>query len=150
MPEKYVSTVVKKPTRKLESDSNTGRVHYELTETEEDYKTGFDKLLEEKEANLKKLSQMVRNPEFTRQMASQELGVDLRTVTRYLSELRGRGVSFETVADAQMDEKNKRVTKLVKLIKVHPEYTRERLAAEIGVSSRTLYKYLDGLELVGD
>lgn len=145
MPEKYVSTVAKKPIRKMLPSGE-----YELTETEEEYKTGFDKLLEEKDANLKKLAQMVHDPEFTRQMASQELGVGLRTVTRYLSELRKSGkVIIETVADAQMEEKNKRVVYLKKLIRVHPEYSRERLASEIGVSSRTLYKYLSVFELVG-
>jgi len=145
MPEKYVSTVAKKPIRRQLPSGE-----YELTETEEEYKTGFDRLLEEKDANLKKLSQMVHDPEFTRQLASKELGVGLRTVTRYLSELRERGgVSFETVADAQMEEKNRRVAYLKKLMRVHPEYSRERLASEVGVSSRTLYKYLSVFELVG-
>jgi len=118
--------------------------------TEEEWENGFDKLLRIKEEHLAFLAKyFVGNPKATREEASKKLGVSLRTVTRYLQELRKRVEGdVITQADRQMAEKDQRVEKLKQLIKVHPDWTREKYRKAIGVSYRTLLQYFAELPTI--
>ena len=110
--------------------------------------TGFDKLLTDKKENLEQLYELVRkHPEMTRREMATALGVSVRTIYRYGTELRKiyKKSVLKTSLDEQIQAKKGRVVKLRKLVRTHPEYSRQRLREELGVSWRTLYVYLKEL-----
>jgi len=121
----------------------------EISITEEEWENGFDKLLRVKEEHLVVLDQyFTNNPSATREGAAEKLGVSLRTVTRYLKELRKRSGGISTQSDAQMAEKQQRVLKLKQLVKMHPDWTREQYRKTLGVSYRTLLSYFAELPTI--
>ena len=151
MKPKYVSSVAKKPLRELVLDSKSDTPHYELIKGAGERKTGFDILLETKKANIKILQEMMKDPNFIRADAVKRLGITKRTVTRLLAEIRkttNAGRLFRTAADIQLEEKQKRLKLLKQLVISHPELYRVQMAKKLGVSTRTLYDYLDELETV--
>jgi predicted DNA-binding transcriptional regulator YafY len=110
--------------------------------------TGYDKLLEAKDANIKKLQQLLReNPNITRREVAEELGVSSRTVSRYNRVLKKiyKDLYIKNPTEKQEKHKQANITKLRKLVLTHPEYTRKQQAKVLGVSIRTFYKYLKEL-----
>lgn len=113
--------------------------------------TGFDVLLRDKKANLDKMFRLIQqHPEMSRQELADALGVSIRTLYRYGAELRKvyKKAVLKTSLDEQIKAKKLRIVKLRKLIREHPEYSRQRLCKELKVSWRTLYSYLAELEKV--
>jgi len=110
--------------------------------------TGFDKLLEKKYGDVQRVYDLMqKNSKITRVEIAEKLGISLRTVTRHLSDLR-KVYKIETELDRIKRAHRERVHKLRKLVITHPEYSRERLAKELGVTLRTLKRYFKKLELV--
>jgi len=122
-----------------------------ILKAEREASTGYDILLENKKRYLNKLFDILKaDPNLSRQQMADALKVSKRSVYRYLAELRRRykkGIVV-TSADIQMREKQERLKHLKRLLRVHPEYSREKLCHEIGVSKKTLYKYFNELEQV--
>jgi hypothetical protein len=113
-------------------------------------KTGFDILIETKDANLKAIMGMLKtNPNLTRREVMDKLGVSDRTATRYFGIIRKlKPKLLHTSVDAEIEAKAKRIEQMKKLMTEHPEMTREQVRKKIGVSRRTLYQYLASLEMV--
>jgi predicted DNA-binding transcriptional regulator YafY len=113
-------------------------------------KTGFDILIETKDANLKAIMDMLKkNPNLTRREVMDKLGVSDRTATRYFGIIRKlKPKLLRTSVDEEVEAKAKRIEKMKKIMTEHPEKTREQVRKEIGVSRRTLYQYLASLEMV--
>ena len=136
---KYVPSLRKETTGTREEQlSRQERLMREAAEP-----TGFDVLMENKEKGLASMRKLLKDePSLTRKQLSARLGLSMRTVYRYLRLIReGKNVKTTTV-DFLVIAKAKRMTKLVGLMKEHPEYTRVQLAEKIGVSRKTLYSYL--------
>jgi predicted DNA-binding transcriptional regulator YafY len=106
--------------------------------------TGFDALMQVKRGNLTSIvNALAQNPKVTRRELASELKVSLRTLTRYLSELRRQGrISSDDRSVEQTKARALRVLKLKRLLKFHPEYNRIRLCHELHISRKTLYRYL--------
>lgn len=106
--------------------------------------TGFDVLLRKKHEDLEKVRKLVlEDRSLTRNEIARRVGISVRTVSRHLVYLRSvytKGV-VRTGAEIQVEEKKKRLRKLRRLVYEHPEWEREKLASELGVSQRTLTLY---------
>jgi len=113
-------------------------------------KTGFDVLVEHKDANIKAILQMVKKkPNLTRREVMDALHISDRTATRYFGIIRKlKPDLLKTSVDEEMADKAKRIAQMKKLMTEHPELTREQVRAKLGVSRRTLYKYLSELPMV--
>jgi len=110
--------------------------------------TGFDVLIEVKRRNILMIRQMLdKNPTLTRREVSSVLKVDMRTVSRYFSELRKHGFKVKFL-DTQTELKRKRVARLKRIFYEHPDWNREQVRKAMNVSWRTLYKYLKEVETV--
>ncbi len=66
------------------------------------------------------------------------VGVDRRTISRYLEELRGEGVEVITVRDTQALKMMRDWERLRDLIAGNPSQSRDELAKELGVSVSTV------------
>lgn len=104
--------------------------------------TGFEKLLVTKEEHLRQIVSLVKkNPNITRAELAQAVGISLRTVTRHLQDLRKikavpEYVSFDTKAHTA------KFAKFKKLLETRPEMSRKQLCLEVGISRKTMYRYL--------
>jgi predicted DNA-binding transcriptional regulator YafY len=115
-------------------------------------KTGYDVLVETKEALIKEietylLEQRRKDPLFivTREFVAARWGISYRTASRYLTDIRGRykpGV-VRTVLDLELEEKTARVMVMKKAIKVDPDISKTELMKVVGVSLGTLNSYLE-------
>jgi len=115
-------------------------------------KTGFDVLIETKEALIKEiedylLEQRRKDPSFivTREFVASRWGISYRTASRYLTDIRGRykpGM-VRTVLDLELEEKTARVMAMKKIIKAEPDVSKVQLMDRIGVSLGTLNSYLE-------
>jgi transcription initiation factor IIE alpha subunit len=112
-------------------------------------KTGYDLLLEQKEANIDKLdSYLIDHPDATRKQISEATGISVRSISRYMTILKeryGKDV-IKNVAEKQLEDKNKRMAQLKELLAKEPTLTRKKLAEKLGVSLRTLKSYLRELK----
>ena len=110
--------------------------------------TGFDILLQKKAEGIKQVGELVRqNPKITRREISKITGFSFRTISRYLAELRKiykKGI-IKDQAEIQLEEKEARIVRLRKLIYQHPEWSKEKIASELGVAKITLEKYMKEL-----
>jgi len=146
MPKSYRSSVERRFESEEERETRREAV---IRKAEEEAYTGFDKLVEQKKENLDRLYKVVQeHPDWTRSELAKHLRISIRTVYRYGQELRkmyGAG-GMKTSLSEQIQQKKKRIAKLVKLLKTHPEYSRRRLCEELKVSQKTLYSYLGEIE----
>lgn len=108
----------------------------------EGQKTGFDEIMEHKVNQLKRLASLVqKNPNISIPTIVNELGVSFRTAYRYLSIIR-RIYKYKSRAELQLEDKKRRKRQLREVMEKHPSYTKVQLAKHLGVSIRTLNKYL--------
>jgi hypothetical protein len=115
-------------------------------------KTGYDVLVETKEALIKEietylLEQRRKDPLFivTREFISARWSISTKTASRYLSDIRRRykpGV-VRTVLDLELEEKTARVVAMKKVIKADPDISKTELMKVVGVSLGTLNSYLE-------
>lgn len=107
--------------------------------------TGFDILVEGKKKGIAQVRDLVTaNSDITRREISKATGFSMRTISRYLVEVRKifkKGI-VKNQAEIQKEAKEVRIKKLRKLIYQHPDWNRDKLAAEVGIARRTLVKYL--------
>lgn len=112
-------------------------------------KTGYDLLLEQKEANIDKLdSYLLDHPDATRKQISEATGISVRSISRYMTILKERygKDAVKNVAEKQLEDKKKRMGQLKELLAREPTLTRKKLAEKLGVSLRTLKSYLRELK----
>lgn len=136
---KYVPSVRKETvTTREQQESREERLMREAAEP-----TGYDILLADKEKGLKAMRKLFKDePNLTRKQLSARLGLSMRTVYRYMRIIREGKNIRTTVVDDLVAEKARRVAKMRRMMKDHPEYTRTQIAEKIGVSRKTLYSYL--------
>jgi hypothetical protein len=115
-------------------------------------KTGFDVLVETKEALIKEieaylLEQRRKDPSFivTREFVAARWGISYRTASRYLTDIRGRYKpgTVRTVLDLELEEKTARIIAMKKVLKAEPNISKVQLMGRIGVSLGTLNSYLE-------
>ena len=106
--------------------------------------TGFDILVKRKKENIWKVYYLIKeNPDLTRKELSDQLGISMRTTTRYLAvakKLFRKGL-FISQADKQTRDMKKRLTKMKQIVARKPDIPNDELCKKLGVSKQTLYKY---------
>ena len=106
--------------------------------------TGFDVLMAEKKKNMTRLRKLLKeDPSLSRSEIAGKLGLSMRTVYRYLGEIRKHDPNATTEVDAAVLAKRRRIERLRVLLKKDPTTSVTFLASLLGVSRRTLYSYLD-------
>lgn len=123
-----------------------GKLKTEMTMAEEmaGRKTGYQILVENKSANLRATTKLLKEKKTATEIAS-ILRVSLRTAKRYISQIKesyNDGFFGKNSVEMEIAEKEKRKNKARVLLRQHPEMSRRELAAQVGVSKRTLTLYL--------
>lgn len=105
--------------------------------------TGYDVIVQTKRDNITKLAELVnKKPETTRKEIVKELGVSLRTASRYLAVIRKVIKTYKPVSDLQRQQMNERIEKMRKMIRKNPSMAISEIAVKLDVSTHTVYKYL--------
>lgn len=113
--------------------------------------TGFDVLVEQRKQNLISFGEaLIKNPDMTRREASQYLKCSMRTVTRYLAELRKGDIFKKSIVvdkiKQYVKDKEVRKSQLRKLMSQQPDVPFVEHFRTIGVCDKTGYQYLRELE----
>ncbi|MBT9138950.1 MAG: hypothetical protein DDT31_01530 [Syntrophomonadaceae bacterium] len=105
--------------------------------------TGFDILLFQKKYRMEQLKEHIATHQgWTVQSLADLLGVERKTVSAYLRELKEKGVPIVTRLDTALIEKEQKLKKLGELKAEDPFHTRAELKKKLGVSSTTLTRLL--------
>lgn len=106
-----------------------------------DETNGFDALMEEKNRRLEIVLQIFKeDPNTPLKRACEEVGCSLRSMNRYIAELRSQGKIVSTYSETEAREKG--IQALRKLLVEHPEYTVSQRCKKLGVVVRTYRSYM--------
>jgi len=106
--------------------------------------TGFDVLLDKKRLNLRKVEWLLHKfPKITREEMADVLEISVRSVSRYMAELRKTRKAEFSASILQKREKQKRLAKLEEILHTSPWVNRTELSHKLEISKRTLRRYLN-------
>lgn len=130
-----------------EYDPYKGRIQSEKMKKElEQEKNGFEVLMETKRDLIVKVYNLMQaNPKITRAEIAKELGISVRSVSRYTAVLRQRykkGVILSQF-DRVLIQKKENIKRLKELMKKEPNLSKRTMSKKMGISKRTLNTYLE-------